>query len=75
MACWMVEVEQSRIAKYSYQKASGHMSLLPTAIGAMPAVLSFVSSASSWLSVWGGVVMPAFWNRSFRYQKPTTWRS
>ncbi len=68
-------MEHSRTAKYSQQNASGHLSLLPSAIGAMCAALSLASSESSWAIVVGGVVMPALANRSLRYQKPTTCRS
>src|SRR5713226_4117825 len=68
-------VEHSRTAKYSHQNASGHLSLLPTAIGTMPAAFSFLMSAVKSVMVAGGVVMPALANRSLRYQKPTVCRS
>src|SRR5215467_5529747 len=41
----------------------------------MPCARSWASSDSSWGMVVGGLVIPAFWNRSLRYQKPTTCRS
>src|SRR3954454_4561017 len=72
IACFMVSVEHSRSAKYSHQNAAGQRSLAPIAIGAMPASLSFWTSALRSSSVLGGSVMPAFSNRSLRYQKPTT---
>src|ERR1039457_391028 len=75
IAAFSVAVEHSRTAKYSHQNASGHLSLLPTAIGAMCAAFSFATSASSWSMVVGGVGMPARGNRSLRYQNPTVCRS
>src|ERR1035441_9265664 len=75
MAFLSVAVEHSRRAKYSHQKASGHLSLLPTAIGWMLAAFSLATSASSWASVAGGDVIPALVKRSLRYQNPTTCRS
>ncbi len=75
IAVLRVAVGHSRRAKYSHQNASGHLSLLPTAMGTMCAAFSFASSDSSAASVVGGVVIPAFANRSFRYQKPTVCRS
>ncbi len=39
----------------------------------MPADFSLAMSALSSSIVFGGAVMPAFSNRSLRYQKPTTW--
>src|SRR3954466_16103281 len=70
-----VSVEHSRSAKYSHQKASGQRSLLPIAIGAMPADLSFATSPLSSSIVAGGASIPALSNRSLRYQNPTRWRS
>src|SRR5215470_569815 len=75
MACVMADCEHSRMAKYSHQKASGQPSLDPPVIGVMPCARSWTSSDSSWGMVVGGLVIPAFWNRSLRYQKPTTCRS
>src|SRR5579871_4909603 len=54
MAFCSAPVEHSRRAKYSHQKASGHLSLLPTEMGAMPAAFNFVTSLSSWFKVAGG---------------------
>ena len=70
-----VAVGHSRMAKYSHQNASGHLSLLPTAIGTIWAAFSLVTSASSSGTVAGGLLMPALANRSLRYQKPTVCRS
>jgi hypothetical protein len=67
-----VELEHSRMAKYSHQKASGQLSPDPTATGVMPLALSLALSDSSWGIVVGVDVMPACANRSLRYQKPTT---
>src|SRR6516164_5388161 len=75
MDCVMVDCEHSRTAKYSHQKASGQPSLDPTVIGVMPCARSAASSASSSGMVVGAVLIPACWNRSLRYQKPTTCRS
>src|SRR6266851_586676 len=75
IAAFSVAVEHSRTAKYSHQNASGHLSLLPTAMGAMCAAFSFATSALSSVMVVGGLAMPALVNRSLRYQKPTVCRS
>ena len=45
IAALSVAVEHSRSAKYSHQNASGHLSLLPTAMGAMCAAFSLATSA------------------------------
>ena len=75
MAAFSVAVGHSRSAKYSHQNASGHLSLLPTAMGTMCAAFSLASSVWSSASVVGGVLIPARANRSFRYQNPTVCRS
>ena len=38
----------------------------------MPLAFSLAMSAYNWSIVVGGELMPAFWNRSLRYQNPTT---
>ena len=75
MAAFSVAVGHSRSAKYSHQNASGHLSLLPTAMGTMCADFNLVLSDSSAARVVGGVLIPALANRSLRYQKPTVCRS
>ena len=60
-----------RSDRFAHQNIPGHLSFSPTAIGVMPADLSFWTSARKSFQVEGGESMPAFSKSFLLYQTPT----
>src|ERR1044071_651989 len=58
----------TRSDRFAHQNMPGHLSFSPTAIGVMPASLSFWTSERNSLHVFGGASMPAFWKSALLYQ-------
>ena len=61
----------TRSDRFAHQNMPGHLSFSPTAIGVMPASLSFLTSARNSAQVAGGASMPAFLKSALLYQTPT----
>ena len=69
---WVIASEPAtRSERLAHQNIPGHLSFSPTAIGVIPADLSFSTSARNSLQVDGGASMPAFLKSALLYQTPT----
>src|SRR3954454_22134290 len=61
----------TRSDRFAHQNMPGHLSFSPTAIGVMPALLSFWMSPRKSSQVEGGPEIPAFLKSFLLYQTPT----